>query len=424
MTIADTSSGASSGVPASAEGLPAEAPPVRGLGRDWRRLWGSGALSTLGDGALVAAMPLLAAATTSDPLLVSGVTAAATLPWLLLSLPAGAWVDRFDRRRLLMAAQAVHVLLVAVLALLVTFGAARIWMLFVLAFGVGAAGLVVTGASEALIVSVVPKARLETANGRRVATDSVLREFGGPPLGSALFALAMPLPFWLDAVMFLLALLMIIRIRADGAVGRTGPRGRMLAEIGEGLRWLARNRLPRTLTLIAGAGNFCETMALATLVLFARDVLGVGDGGYGVLVAAMAVGGVAGGLVADRVVTRLGGRPVALGVQLVIPLSWLAIALVGRNAVTVVALFTVFSLAVALWNVMASSLRQRLIPAELLGRVGGAGRMIAFGAIPLGAVCGGLVADAYGLVAPWFVCAVLRLLVSLLAWPSLRRWEG
>ncbi|MBG0813228.1 MFS transporter [Planomonospora sp. ID82291] len=397
--------------------------PARGLGRDWRHLWGAGALSTLGDGALLAAMPLLAAATTDDPVLVSGVTAAATLPWLLLSLPMGAWVDRFDRRRLMMAAQGAHVFLIAVLALLVTFGAARIWMLFVLAFGVGAAGLLVTGAGEALIVSVVPKAALETANGRRVATESVLGEFGGPPLGSALFALAMPLPFWLDAAMFLLALALITRIRAGGAVERSRPRGRMLAEIGEGLRWLARNRLPRTLTLIAGAGNFCETMAMSTLVLFARDVLGVGAGGYGLLVAAMAVGGVAGSLVAGRVVLRFGGRPIALGVQLVIPLSWLGIALVGRSAVTVVALFTVFSLSVALWNVMASSLRQRLIPAELLGRVGGAGRMISFGAIPLGAVCGGLVADAFGLVAPWIVCAALRLLVSLLAWPSLRRWE-
>ncbi|WP_433243845.1 MFS transporter [Streptosporangium sp. CA-135522] len=398
--------------------------PTSGLGRDWLHLWGAGALSTVGDGALVAAMPLLAASTTDDPALVSGVAAAATLPWLVLSLPFGAYVDRFDRRRLMIGAQAVHVTLIAVLALLVTLGAARIWMLYVLAFGVGTAGLLVTGAGEALIVSVVPRAELEVANGRRIATEAVFRQFGGPPLGAALFALAMPLPFWLDAVMFLLALVMITRIRASGAVGRTAPRRAMLTEIGEGLRWLVRNRLPRTLTLIAGGGNFCETMALSTLVLFARDVLHVGEDGYGLLVAAMAIGGVVGGLISKRVVTRLGGRPVALGVQLLIPLSWVGIALVGRNAVTVVALFTVFSLAVALWNVMAASTRQRLIPAELLGRVSGAGRMITFGTIPLGALCGGLIADSYGLVAPWVAGAVLRLLVSALAWPSLLRWNA
>jgi predicted MFS family arabinose efflux permease len=199
----------------------------------------------------------------------------------------------------------------------------------------------------------------------------------------------------------------------------------LLRDVVDGLKWLGRHRLPLTLTLIAGAGNFCEAMALSTLVLFAHDVLHVGDRGYGVLLAAMAIGGILGSLVSSWVVKRFGGLRVAIVVQIVGPPVWFAIGLFGRTAVVVVALFTVFSIALAMWNVVSYSTRQRVVPSELLGRVSGAGRMAAYGGLPLGAVVGGLIAHNYGLVAPWLVGAALNTVVVAVAVPVLiRHWDS
>jgi predicted MFS family arabinose efflux permease len=165
-------------------------------------------------------------------------------------------------------------------------------------------------------------------------------------------------------------------------------------------------------------------MALSLLVLFARQVLGVGGVGYGVLLAAMAAGGVAGGLVSAKVVHRVGARTVAIAVEVISPAAWLAIAAFGRNVIIVVALFTVFSFALSMWNVVSMSTRQRMVPNELLGRVVTASRMLAYGATPLGALVGGFVASEYGLIAPWLVGGVLSLMVAVVSLPSLWRWDS
>ncbi|MEU5881899.1 MFS transporter [Spirillospora sp. NPDC047279] len=396
--------------------------------RAFAHLWSASLISTLGDGVLLAALPLMAAAMTSDPRLIAGVVFAGRLPWLVLALFGGVIVDRVDRRRLMIGTQIGQLLLVTLIALVATADLAQIWMIYVFAFGIGCGDILFTGASQAFVPAIVRPEELEKANGRLIAAESVSREFLGPPLGAALFAFAMPTPFWVDAVTFLASMVLITRIRTPEPLPRQVPDGPvprgMFAEIGEGLRWLAKARLPRALTLIAAAGNFAEAMALSLLVLFARDVLGLGDVGFGVLLAAMAAGGVLGSLVSGWVVARFGAREVAIAVQVISPSAWLAIGVFGRNALVVVGLFTVFSVALAMWNVVSVSVRQRLIPNELLGRVTSAGRMLAYGATPLGALAGGFVAGEFGLVAPWLVGGVLSLLVAVVSFPVLRRWDS
>ncbi|MGW4211241.1 MFS transporter [Lentzea sp. NPDC004789] len=401
-----------------------ERPRRAGVGRDFSFQISASLFSTLGDGALLAALPLLAKSLTSDARLIAWVSAAATLPWLVLSVLGGAIADRFDRRRLMMGAQVAQALLVGVVAVLATLHLTEIWMLYLLAFGLCCAEILFTNSSQALVPSIVPRDKLETANGRLVATVSVSKEFAGPPLGAALFTFAMPLPFWLNVVTFSLSVLLLSRIRARPAAPVRAERSSLLGDVVDGLRWLGKHRLPLTLTVVAGAGNFCETMALSTLVLFAHDVLHVGDRGYGVLLAAMAIGGIIGSLVAGRVVDRFGGLRVAVAVQIVGPLVWLSIGLFGRDAITVVVLFSVFSVALAMWNVVSYSTRQRVVPGELLGRVSGAGRMASYGGLPLGALAGGFLAQQYGLIAPWIVGALLNMVVVAFAVPTLiRHWE-
>ncbi|MFI0452577.1 MFS transporter [Actinomadura sp. 6N118] len=399
----------------------------------FRYLWSASFISTLGDGVLLAALPLMAAALTKDPRLVAGVAFAGRLPWLVLALFGGVIVDRFDRRRLMIGTQIGQLSLVTLIAMVATLDLSEIWMIYIFAFGIGCGDILFTGASQAIVPTLVRPDELERANGRLIGAESVSREFLGPPLGAALFAFATPFPFWVDAVTFLLSIVLLARIRtpapATEPIDTIEPaavpaRRGMFAEIAEGLRWLGRARLPRALTLIAAAGNFAEAMALSLLVLFAHEVLGLGDFGFGLLLAAMAAGGVLGSLVSGWVVARFGAREVAIAVQVISPAAWLAIGFYGRNVVVVVALFTVFSIALAMWNVVSVSVRQRLIPNELLGRVTSAGRMLAYGATPLGALAGGFVADTYGLVSPWIVGGVISLLVAAVSLPVLRRWDS
>lgn len=396
-----------------------------GPGRDFRFLLSAALASTLGDGALLAALPLLARTLTDDPKLVAGVTTASTLPWLLLSLVGGALADRMDRRQLMIIAQSVQAALVGTVAVLASLDMVDIWVLYLLAFGLSSAEILFTNSSQALVPTIVGTRHLERANGRLVAAQSVSKEFVGPPLGAALFAFVVPLPFWLNTATFLVSVLLISRIRSVRRAPRPSGGPTLLRDVGIGLRWLRRHRLPLTLTVVAGAGNFCEAMALSTLVLFAHDVLHIGDRGYGLLLAAMAAGGILGSLVAGRAVARIGGLRVAIVVQVIGPVVWLCIGLFGRDPVTVVLLFTVFSVALAMWNVVSYSTRQRVVPGELLGRVSGAGRMASYGGLPLGALVGGFLANSYGLVAPWLVGAALNAVVVAFAVPSLiRHWES
>ena len=200
-----------------------------GLGANWRRLWAADAISSLGDGAYAAAVPLLAVYFTHSPAQVAGVATAASLPWLLCSLHAGALADRYDRRRLMSIAQVVQALAVSIAAVTAIVPGGRIWMLYLTSFALGAAETVFANSAQSMLPAVVGPAQLEAANGRQYATETVTQQFIGPPLGSLLFAAALPatrsLPFWLDALTFALSAFLIARIylpRPTGAAALAG----------------------------------------------------------------------------------------------------------------------------------------------------------------------------------------------------------
>jgi MFS family permease len=393
------------------------------LGRDWRLLWTASAISTLGDGAFLAVLPLLALTMTTDPRLIAGVTAWGTLPWLLASLPAGAVVDRCDARRSMVLVQGVQALLVALLAAVTMLNAGHIALLYAVAFTLGVAETVAKIAAQKLIPAVVPAELLEQANGRQNASLFTAKEFLGPPLGTLLFWLAAPLPLWADVATFAVSAVLIARIAARTWQAAPATRRSLRAEIGEGLRWLAGHRLLRTLSLLSGVANLANYMAMATLVLFARQRLGLTEVGYGLLVGVMAVGGIAGSLLSRRIVARFGGRAVVTATLFTTPLAMLGIGLLARDPLTLGLLATVSSFGASLWNVASGSLRQRTVPGDLLGRVSSAGLLLAWGVQPLGAVLGGLIAGSFGLAAPWLCAGALRLLAAACALPTLREWR-
>jgi MFS family permease len=376
----------------------------------WRLWWASG-IDNVGDGAFAVAVPLLAVTITRDPRLVAAVSAATYLPWLLLSLPAGALVDRHDRVALMWRSQAVQAVLVGTVAVLAATGRSSLVSLAVAAFALGCCDVVFDNASQAFLPEIVPKPLLHKANGAQQAITTVGVQFLGPPVGSALFALAAALPFGLDAGSFALSASLLATLpRTRKPPARTA--------IADGLRWLARHRLLRTLAILLGINTFCGQLATATLVLLATETLHVSTAGYGLLLAGAAFGGLLGGLVNARIVTRFGALPALLAALAGNVVVFAGIGL-SPDAVVLGALLAANGFATTLWNVVTVSLRQQVVPDELLGRVTSVYKLLGKGLIPLGTLAGGLVAHAFGLRAPYPVAGALRGLALLAALPVL-----
>jgi MFS family permease len=397
---------------------PARAVASRGrLGRHYWRMWWADAISSTGDGAVVAALPLLAVTMTRDPRLVSVVTAATYLPWLLLSLPAGAIVDRHDRATLMWRAQAVQAVVVAAVAILIVFRQANIAVLGVAGLLLGSAEVIVSNAAQAVLPALVPPELLPRANGRQEISLTVGESFLGPPVGSLLFAAAAALPFSLDAASFAASSALVATLpRSRKTTG--GARPGIRAQIAEGLRWLARHRLLRVVAVLLGVYNFANQMGQAILVLLATQTLHTGTRGYGFLLAATAIGSVAGGVLSPPLTRRLGMLPSLIIGGAVDAVVFVGIGLAPDPAVAAVMLAGQ-GFSVTMWNVVTISLRQRIVPAHLLGRVNSVYRMLGWGLMPLGALAGGFVAHAAGLRAPYVVAGILCGVAMLAAVPLL-----
>lgn len=379
-------------------------------------------ISNTGDGVGTVALPLLAESLTRDPLVFAGVAVASRLPWLFFALQAGAIADRVDRRRLMWLSNAVRFVLMGALGIAVLADVDTIWLLYVVALLLGVAETLFDNASQAILPSVVDQQDLlETANGRLFAGEIVTNNFLGPPLGGLLFGLTAAVPILFDAGTFLISAGLIAamtgsyvaRPRATGDVA--APATKMREQIREGLSWLWSHRLLRSLAILLGFMNGTTTMGLAVFTLFAvgeESVLGLGPFGYAVLLTSGAIGSVIGSLGAERLVLRFGRGPMlwltllaATGVPLTIGLA--------SNVVVVALAWIVFGFTSVVWNVITVSLRQTIIPDHLLGRVNSVYRFLGWGAMPVGALLGGLVAEVLDIRGPFLVAAGIMLVATV-----------
>ncbi len=387
------------------------------LGRHYWRMWWANAISSTGDGAFVAALPLMAVTITRDPRLVAVVTAATYLPWLVLSLPAGAVVDRYDRATLMWRSQAVQAAVVAIVAILVVFGQAGIAALGVAGLLLGSAEVIFSNAAQSVLPALVPPELLPKANGSQQVSLTIGESFLGPPAGSLLFAAAAALPFGLDAASFAGSAALLARLPRTSEA--TVPaRATIRAQIAEGLRWLARHRLLRVVAVMLGVLNFANQMGQAVLVLLATQTLHVGSVVYGSLLATTAVGSVVGGLASPPLTRRLGMLPSLIIAGAAEAAIFVGLGLAPDPAVAAMMLAGQ-GFVVTMWNVVTVSLRQRIVPARLLGRVNSVYRMLGWGLMPLGALAGGFVAHTAGLRAPYVVAGLLCGLALLAAVPLL-----
>ena len=331
----------------------------------------------------------------------AGLATAARLPWLLFALTAGALVDRTDRRRLMVAVNVVRGGLVAVIAVSAATGTTSIWLLYVVSFVLGVNETLFDNAAQSMLPAIVAPGLLETANGRQQAAEMVANTFAGPPLGSILFSLTVSAPFWADSASFIIAAALIATIAGSFKPIRAvdQPRRKLRADVAEGIRWLHGQRLLRTLAILLGVANLAQNLWFATFVLFAQDELGLSDRGYGFLLSAMALGGVFGGMLSGRITRAVGPSAALLGGLIVNGVVTIAMGLCS-SAWAVAALSVLSGVFIVTWNVITVSLRQRMIPDHLFGRVNSVYRFVGWGSIPIGAILGGILADAFGCARP------------------------
>ncbi|NGM14273.1 MFS transporter [Verrucosispora sp. CWR15] len=394
------------------------------LGRPFWTFWSAAALANLGDGIRVAAFPLLAAALTDDPLAVGAVAAAQFLPWLVSGLLAGALADRRGARTLLAAADTGRVVVLAALATTVALGWATIAHVVAAAFLLGVGETIRDTAAQTAVPRLVPDAQLEKANGRLVAGEIVGNEFVGPPVGALLFVLGAAIPFAVNGATLALAVMLVLSLPLTLAHRATpDPADAPPAADGDGvlagLRWLLRQPMMRTLVLVTAAVAAADTAWFAIFVLYARDALGLGAFGFGLLLATGAAGGLLGSFAADRVLARFHHRSVLTWSMAVTAGVPVLLAVVGHRAVAVVVVVTT-SAAFAVLNVAALSVRQRLVPGGLLGRVIAASRLVTYSCTALGALAGGALAARAGIEAPFLFSGVVAVAATVAWWLASR----
>lgn len=342
----------------------------------------------------LSASPLLAADLTRNPVAVSSVTAATYAAPLLFGLAAGALVDRWPLRRVMVTTDLIRCILLAVFAVLLAAGLGSVWLLAVVVFLVGVGNSFFDPAAQVAIPGLVgrDRAELARANGKLWALDTFGRGLAGPPLGAAAFAVSVVLPFGLQSAAFLLSALLLLGVGEPrhGVVPKTSRRS-LTAEIREGISFLARHVTLRALTVGTAVYNLAFNMAFAPFVLFAQDRLGLSTFGYGLLLSFSAIGGLAGGWIGARLTQKAPALGVVAGALAVQTLAWVLIFFVP-NSITAGAGMLLVGLASTTVSVVVGSARQLLAPEDKLGRVVSAARVMGIGAAAIGALIGGSIA--------------------------------
>lgn len=375
--------------------------PKETLGRPFGIHLQGVALANLADGIVSGALPLLAVTLTRSPGEISLLQTAFWLPWLLFGIVAGMVVDKYDRRHIQLVGSAARVVLLAAFAILGF--ADRITMpLLVVATGLyGITQVFVDLAGTSIVPQLVPRSRLSAANGRVMGLQQVFTSFLGNPIGGVIIVLGSGWAFGIPAALGIVFLIVIgLGLKGDfRAEQQNEPKGSRMGEILEGIRFQLGHPVLRPLLINGSILNFASTAYFAVFVLWMvgpESAVKLELQQYPVLLAVLAVGAIAGSVVAERLAGWIPEIPLILGIGLlnsallVVPVFWPQVGPIAA------ALFVIgFSNIVG--NVLRRSISQRLIPAAKLGRVGGASGMINYGLMPLGALAGGFVGEAWGL---------------------------
>lgn len=374
--------------------------PAR-LGTDFRWVMSASWANNLGDGIALAAGPLLIASQTKNPTLVAFATLLQRAPWFLFGLYAGWIADQANRRTMIAVADVSRAVVLGMLVLTIATGQVNVPMVLVAMFLLGTAETFADTAAGALLPMIVPSRELGIANARMSFGRKSMNELIGPPIGAALFVIGVAVPFFVQAVLVSLSALLITQIasgRPAAVTATNSPR----ADIVAGAKWLWRHPALRTLTLTVVLFNLTFGAAWPMLVLYSEERLGMDEVGFGLLLSAGAVGGVCGAMAYGWLEARVSLGNLMRAGLIVETLVHLGLALSTAPWLSMFILFS-FGFQATIWGTTATAVRQRAVPEDLQGRVGGVYLVGVFGGLVLGNAIGAVISGIWGVLAPfWF----------------------
>ena len=336
-----------------------------------------------------------------------------------MGIPGGALIDRVDRRRLSVVVNVARAVVLGVLAVTIATDTANLAVVLASCFVLGTAEMFADNTGSALLATAVPKEQLGVANSRLSGTRILANDLAGPPLGALLFGVGMAVPFGVDAICALAAAVLIGRIAAtprrpgDGRAAPSPPRG--------------DRRGPLAVASPAGARPGPDDLPVQRHVLGAvlavravRDASGWAStrSGYGVLITAGAIGGLAGSIAYPRLERRF-ALATLMRVGLLLETVTHLILAVSTSALVVGATMTLFGIHAVVWGTTSTTVRQRAVPTAFMGRVTSVYMLLNVGGGAIGAVIGGLIAQRFGIVAPFWFGFVGSAVLLLAIWRTL-----
>lgn len=389
--------------------------PARLLSDAWLRLQAVAISGSASEGLMLASVPLLTVTITTDPRLVSLVSVAGQLPWLVFSLFAGLLIDRVRRTTILVCAYGIQIAAAVVLAIAGSAGWLSLPLLMTVAFLVTSSQVLGDGTSGAIVPTIVSQDRLAAANTRLQVIDRGVVQFVVPPITGALLRVTAGAPGMAACVAATCA---AVFARGIPSAPATAARESPWRGIAEGLKYLVATPVLRAITITVALGSFAGSAGTAMLVLYSKQLLHLGPVGYGGLLACLAFGWVSASFVVQRVVTRLGYAWSMRIAQICVALTMLVMTVGPPWPVLIGAVLAVLTAMTLLWGVCSQSARQRLTPSNLLGRVLTSHRALGWGVTPLGALAGGLVAADWSLRGAWVMITACQAAGAVIVW----RW--
>ena len=384
--------------------------------RDFRQLWAAETVSQVGTQVTLLALPIVAVTVLdATPLQMGVLTALETLAFLLIGLPAGAWVDRWRRKRVLVTADLVRAITLASLPVAYLADALTLGQLYLVAAVTGTATVFFDVAYQSYLPALVQRDQLVDGNGKLEVSRAVAQVAGPGITGVLLRVVSAPVLIALDAASFLLSALFVARIRTPDVVPDRSARRRLRTEIAEGLSFVVRHPLLRRIVACTGTANFFSSITGTLLVLYAVRELELSPSTVGLVFSAGAVGGLVGAVTAAPFARLVGqGRAIPLSALLLAPFALLTpLAALGPAALLLVLGQLGFSWAVVAYNVTQVSFRQRLCPPALLGRMNASVRFIVYGTMPLGGLLGGVLGSTIGVLPTLWIAAAGQALAAL-----------
>ena len=318
-----------------------------------------------------------------------------------------------------MLANILRAVAIGGLTVAIGFDTASLPVIYAALFILGIGDTLADNGVVALLPSVVSKEKLESANAWLQGADILGRQLVGPPLGAYLFIILAVLPFGLDTVTFVIAALLIARIRFGvPAKAATIPRQSIIHEAREGISWLWNTRQLKAVAFSIGVMNITFMAAFASFVLYVQQQLGLGPVEYGVLLSVSAIGGIVGMRLAPMLARHFSAATLlraGLIIEAIIDISFAA----NHSPWLAGLIYAIFGMHSVVWGVITTSLRQRATPHHLLGRVNSVYSIFSKGGLAVGALLGGMIAHIYGIAAPFWFAGVTMVVWAGIIWTRL-----